>query len=249
MISISIVSHQQFQMVKTLLDDLSQICSNMKFEVILTINVPETMIESQLDYSFPIKVIHNQYPKGFGSNHNSAFEKAQGNYFCVLNPDVRLRNNPFEILLQELNKNSGAIIAPIVLNPDLTTEDSVRHFPTIQSLVKKLFKQYDGIYVFSENSSTQAVDWVGGMFMLFKSCDFSAVGRFDEKFFLYYEDVDICARLWKSRKKVLVCPKVSIIHDAQRQSRKNLRYMKWHLNSMARYFWKHFGRIPKISQG
>ena len=71
-------------MVKTLLDDLSQICSNMKFEVILTINVPETMIESQLDYSFPIKVIHNQYPKGFGSNHNSAFEKAQGNYFCVL---------------------------------------------------------------------------------------------------------------------------------------------------------------------
>ena len=235
-------------MVKTLLDDLSQICSNMKFEVILTINVPETMIESQLDYSFPIKVIHNQYPKGFGSNHNSAFEKAQGNYFCVLNPDVRLRNNPFEILLQELNKNSGAIIAPIVLNPDLTTEDSVRHFPTIQSLVKKLFKQYDGKYLFPENSSTQAVDWVGGMFMLFKSNDFSAVGRFDEKFFLYYEDVDICLRLWYLGKKVLVCPNVSIIHDAQRQSRKSFRYMKWHLNSMGRYFWKHYGRIPKINQ-
>jgi len=236
-------------MVRRLLDDLKQYAFDISLEVILTINVNELVSESDLQYPFPIKVVKNQYPKGFGENHNQAFKQANGDYFCVLNPDVRLMSNPFEKLQQELSENAGAIIAPIVLSPDLTIEDSVRYFPTVQSLFKKLFKQYDGRYVFSDNSPTLAVDWVAGMFMLFKSKDFSAMGGFDEKFFLYYEDVDICLRIWKSGKKVLVCPQVNIIHDAQRQSRKNLRYMKWHLNSMGRYFWKHLGRIPKINQG
>jgi len=248
LISISIVSHQQFHMVKRLLDDLNQYVRGINFEVILTINLNETIIESDLEYPFSIRIIKNRFPKGFGANHNQAFKQALGDCFCVLNPDVRLRNNPFEFLQNDLIENSGAVIAPIVLSPDLSIEDSVRYFPTIQSLVKKLFKQYEGKYIFSENSPTQTVDWVAGMFMLFKSKDFSAIGEFDERFFLYYEDVDICARLWRSGKKVLVCPKVFIIHDAQRQSRKSLRYMKWHLNSMLRYFWKHFGRIPKLNQ-
>lgn len=83
--------------------------------------------------------------------------------------------------------------------------------------------------------------------MLFRSEDFRRLQGFDEKFFLYYEDVDICARAWKSGMKVLACPSVSVIHDAQRASRRNLQHMKWHAASMMRYFWKHAGRLPPVS--
>lgn len=85
-----------------------------------------------------------------------------------------------------------------------------------------------------------------GIFMLFSAKDFRAVDGFDEKYFLYYEDVDICARLWKAGRHVLACPKALVIHEARRTSRKNFHYMQWHMMSMARYFWKHWGRLPNV---
>jgi GT2 family glycosyltransferase len=88
-------------------------------------------------------------------------------------------------------------------------------------------------------------DWVAGMCMLFDSESFRAIKGFDEGFFLYYEDVDICARLWRSGSMVVACPAVSVTHDAQRASRHNWQHMRWHAQSMARYFWKYTWRLPK----
>jgi N-acetylglucosaminyl-diphospho-decaprenol L-rhamnosyltransferase len=87
---------------------------------------------------------------------------------------------------------------------------------------------------------------VAGMFLLFRAEAFRDVGGFDAKFHLYYEDVDICARLWKSGWKVMCDPGVTVVHEAQRASRHNFRYMRWHAASMARYFGKHLGRLPLV---
>jgi len=247
LISISIVSHQQIEMVTLLLNDLNKFSNETVFEVILTINVKEKILNNNFKYSFPLKVLHNQSPRGFGANHNAALRQASGDFFCILNPDVRLKTNPFLILQRDLILYEAGIIAPIVLNKDFEIEDSVRYFPTLKSLIMKFINQSDGRYFFSLDAPSFEVDWVAGMFMLFKSKDFLEIDGFDEKFFLYYEDVDICIRFWKAGKKVLACPQVTIIHDAQRQSRMSLRYMKWHLFSMTRYFWKHFNNISNIT--
>lgn len=53
------------------------------------------------------------------------------------------------------------------------------------------------------------------------------------------EDVDLCARLWRSGRRVMLCPAVRVVHDARRASRRDLRHMRWHAASMARYFRKH----------
>jgi GT2 family glycosyltransferase len=74
------------------------------------------------------------------------------------------------------------------------------------------------------------------MFMLFRPEMFSAVGGFDEGYHLYYEDVDICARLKVAGCRIVACPGVFAIHSARRESHQNLRYMKWHLQSMIRFF-------------
>jgi hypothetical protein len=79
-------------------------------------------------------------------------------------------------------------------------------------------------------------DWVAGMFMLFPRDVFLKIGGFDERYFLYYEDVDLCARLTLADYKILLCSTVSVIHDARRSSHKNLRYMRLHSTSMLRFF-------------
>lgn len=209
---------------------------------ILTRNIADT---DGVDATDRVLLIHNATPKGFGANHNAAFAHSTAPYFCVLNPDIELPVNPFPALLAALNASGASVLAPAVVNSAGSPEDSARRFPTLRQLATKLIGGHDGRYALQPTQGPTPVDWVAGMFMLFRAEDFKAIGGFDEKFFLYYEDVDICTRLWKAGRPVMVCPQVQVFHDAQRASRKNMQFMKWHAASMARYFWKHWGRLPK----
>jgi GT2 family glycosyltransferase len=246
MITISIVSHEQGDLVYQLLKDISDIESCNSVEVILTINVPETLPFSEGDFSFPLLINYSSTAKGFGANHNAAFQKAKGDLFCVLNPDVRITEDPFPRLVNLAKRTGASLVAPAVYSSEGHIEDSIRCFPTLGSIIKKLFLKDHSHYAFTPESGPFWADWVGGMFMMFESKAFKAVGGFDESFFLYYEDVDICARLWNRGCKVLACPAVRIIHDAQRTSHRSARYLKWHIASLLRYLSKHSWRLPKI---
>ena len=244
LISISIVSHGQGKLVCRTLDDLARLPETSRFQVVLTNNVREPLPFAGPDLPYPLKIIQNTTPKGFGANHNAAFAHCERPFFCVMNPDVRLPQDPFPKLIASMGDPQAGLLAPLVRNPAGQTEDSARHFPTPFNLAAKCLGFNDGrVRLIGE--SPNKVDWVAGMFMLFRADAFRAMGGFDEGFFLYYEDVDICARLWKAGWKIMVHPAVSIIHDAQRASHKNPRYLMWHLSSMARYFAKHLGRLPK----
>lgn len=246
LITISIVSHKQIALVDRLLAELVALRTSVALEVIVTLNTAEPVPTHWASFALPLRLLHNTCPKGFAANHNAAFAAAQGRWFCVLNPDIRLPHDPFPVLLAELQRQATALVAPVVLNSSGAIEDSVRRFPTVGSLVRKLFGGDGGRYRFALGGAPFLPDWVAGMFMLFDSTAYRAVGGFDEGFHLYYEDVDICARLWKAGFKVALHPGVSVVHEAQRASRKSPRYMAWHLASMARYFVKHGGRLPRM---
>lgn len=250
MITVSIVSHNQAELVVHLLGDLARHCNGENLEVILTVNVPEAPVWTASDWPFPLRIVRNDRPQGFGANHNQAFGLRSGSggddHLVVMNPDVRLLDNPFPVLIGGLQQLKGGVIASAVVSANGGQEDSIRRFPTLKSLILKALSLRDGRYVYQLGSPTFKAEWVAGMFMLFRAADFQAVGGFDEKFFMYYEDVDICTRLWKAGYSVLACPKAQVIHDARRTSRKSLRYMRWHVASMVRYFWKHWYRLPRI---
>lgn len=245
MISISIVSHGQAVLVDQLLQDLESFAGKLVFNVVVTKNIPENSSNDwEKRYSYPLKVIENAHPKGFGANHNAAFEKVEGDYFCVMNPDIRLGSNPFPALLSAMRERAAALIAPAVLSPTGHLEDSIRHFPTVMSLLRKSLGIREKEYRYSPGVHAFPVDWVAGMFMLFRSEAFQEVAGFDERFFLYYEDVDVCARLWKAEGVVLACPQAQVIHDARRASRHQPRYMLWHASSLLRYFGRYWFRLP-----
>lgn len=241
-ITVSVVSHGQGRLVARLLEDLT-LCPNVS-AVILTQNVPEDDIPCPASLQPRLRVIHNKRPLGFAANHNQAFRLCESSLFAVLNPDIRLPNDPFFQLALALEKTDGGVIAPAVWSPDGDLEDSARYFPTPQRLLYKLLWIGDG-RIASESVVPHEIDWAAGMFLLFPASTFREIGGFDEGYFLYYEDVDICSRLWQSGRHVILHPGVTVIHAAQRASRRKLRYMKWHLSSMLRYFVKHAWRLPR----
>lgn len=242
MITVSIITHGHSAMMAQLLRDLIQ-CPEVT-RIVLTHNMHEAAVTIPEALASKVVNVNNLVPKGFGANHNAAFRHCQTHYFCVLNPDIRLLTNPFPVLLPVLKKANAGAVAPVSVNAQGVVEDSVRYFPRPRSLAAKALGLTDGSYRSKPGAEAFAADWVGGMFMLFRSADFKAIHGFDEKYFLYYEDVDICARLWKAHRRVFACPQVTVVHNAQRASRRDLRHLRWHLQSMTRYFRKYLFRLP-----
>lgn len=205
-------------------------------QIIVTLNVPEQL---NLPANAKIQLVENQQPHGFGANHNVAFKLCHQPFFCIINPDIELTGDPFPSLKDTLENNKAAMVAPLVMSPTGEVDDSIRHFPTIASLFAKLWRGEQGRYTLPDDGTILFPDWVAGMFMLYDSEEFAELGGFDEGYFLYYEDVDICARTHKANKKIVVDLKVSVIHNAQRASRRNFQHMRWHLGSMIRYLSRH----------
>lgn len=242
MIAVSIVSHGHGVMVANLVAQL------LKYpeitQVLVTLNISEVL---NLPEDRRVQVISNISPRGFSANHNSAFRVITAEYFCPLNPDIELLSNPFTALLAAMTDTNIGMAAPRVDSPAGIQEDSWRRFPTLFSLIKKVLGKRDGRYPVPADGEVFSPEWVAGMCMLFRSTDYRTLGGFDDGFFLYYEDVDICVRLWKSGRRLVACPGVAVIHDARRDSHRKFQHLRWHLSSMARYFFKHWGRLPRVS--
>ena len=216
-------------------------------QIIVTKNVPETLsITARHQH---LLVVENDAPKGFGANHNAAFRLCNQPYFCPLNPDIEFSGDVFQKLISILEfLPSSALVAPLVVSTNGAVEDSIRRFPTVRGLLQKALGHDGGHYLVAAGDPDFFPEWVAGMFMLFRRKAFENLGGFDEGFFLYYEDVDICVRAWKAGMKVVACLSVAVVHDARRESHKNLKYLRWHLSSITRYFWKHWGRLPRVCQ-
>lgn len=232
-ITLSIVSHGQASLIRHLLSDLADL-SKDNFEVVITINLPEDDSIYQ-GFSFPLRIIRNTIPKGFGANHNAAFSQSTTKWFAVVNPDIRINSIDFEAFLAPFENQAVAAVAPVVLSGDGRVEDSMRRFPTLMRFAKRVFfRQRNADYKIE--ATPFSVDWVAGMFVVFRRDAYQEVGGFDDRrFFMYLEDADICRRIGAKGWQVIVNPNSKVVHMARRASRRNLKHMRWHAVSAFRY--------------
>lgn len=218
-------------------------CSSVG-QIIVTYNVPE---ELELPADPRILVKTNSIPKGFGANHNTAFSSSIYPWFIALNPDVSIQGDPFKKMLHDAEVSRGAIFAPCARDVTGAQEDNWRRFPSLGSLIFKAFGGPDGRYTpRAMESSPMPVEWVSGFCMMIRQDAFVALNGFDERYFMYYEDVDICVRAWHSGLPVYACPNAEMTHNARRASRRNFQHLRWHLTSLFRYLVTHSGRLPNI---
>lgn len=233
---ISIVSHKQGDLVYPLLKDLQYFCSDIDLDVILTLNLPEKILFNKTDFGFRLEIHENDRPKGFGANHNSAFQSKFSNFFGVLNPDLRLSQDPFLPLSAALADKEVGLIAPQIIDKDGFTEDSARKLPTPARLLRRYVGRKGGSKLDYQMNQRFTPDWVAGIFMFFPSAVFAEMGGFDERYFLYFEDVDLCSRLRLKGYKITLEPSVSVIHEARRDSHQRFHYLMWHVISGLRFF-------------
>jgi GT2 family glycosyltransferase len=242
-VTLSVVGHRQSELLVRLLEDV--VAYPVVANVIVTLNCDEEEVAVPQGLLGRVRQIRNVRPKGFAENHNQAFAFCKTPYFAVLNPDLRIPDDPFPLLLKTIVRGNAGVCTPAVIGPQGVIEDHAREFPVPWDIFRKLLGCYDGIWPYRLGDPAFSPDWVGGMFMLFDSSAYRRLGGFDPGFFLYYEDVDICARLRKAGYEIVVCPGTHVIHDARRESRRSLRYLRWHVSSMLRFWYKHLGRYPR----
>ncbi len=225
--TLSVVSHEQGALVESLLSDLERLAPPLLAQVIVTRNLPEAPIRLPATLAVPLRFIDNPHPKGFGANHNAAFAAAGvGDWFVVANPDLRLAHDPFPALALAGTADVG-LLAPQVLEPDGRVADSARPLPTPLALLRR---HLGG----SKARPHEPPAWYAGMFVAVRRQAWQAVGGFDERFHLYCEDVDLCARLRLAGWQLRQAPEAQVVHAARRASRRSLRHLGWHLASLAR---------------
>ncbi|MEW6073249.1 MAG: glycosyltransferase [Planctomycetota bacterium] len=234
-IVISVVSHGHGRGLGGLLESLRD-ARHPLLSVVLTANVDEDLSFAPPLLGGRLRIRRNAAPRGFGANHNAVWAEAAADVFCVCNPDVRVEPDVFGPLLAALEDPGVGVAAPRVLSPAGELEDSVRRDLTPGRVLARVWRgprahEYD-----LAGAPPLRPDWVAGMFMAFRWEAFGAVGGFDERFYLYCEDADICRRLRRAGRRVVYVPAATITHDARRASRRSLVHLSRHVTSLARYW-------------
>nr|BCN22393.1 rhamnosyltransferase [Vibrio mimicus] len=240
---ISVINHNHDQIIVSN-PTLQQLAT--KHHVILKSNTPAS--QELTDYCFKnnITLLQGKSVKGFGANNNEVYNYARTklemkdeDFFLVLNPDV-------EITLESVNKLISEVmllstdIASINLYKDknLTIYDnSIRHYPKLFSPIKTLLgiKRSD-IFDKSVIDKPIRIDWAAGSFLLFKSACYQNLNGFDEKYFMYFEDADICTRANKNGFNVFYIPSIKAIHYASHQNRRIFsKHFIWYWKSSLLY--------------
>jgi len=235
-VAISIVSHGDAEKIVSLLESLNSQEHISRFQIILTDNLGTDLPVFDSHTGSSIEVIRNKHAKGFASNHNHAFQLSRGNFFCVMNPDVIFHKAVFDRLIELLETGTADLIAPLITDSKGELQDSYRRLPKPVEILKRRWPGYHFSPIPPDMDGMIRPDWMAGIFLLMKSETFRKLGGFDEGYYLYYEDVDLCSRARLAGLKLLVDTGVSIQHEAQRDSRKSPRYLLWHLQSALRFY-------------
>lgn len=198
-----------------------------------------------------VKYILSKKNRGFGAACNQIAKLEDSPYILFLNPDVEVSRNSIDELISFLEDNEKVgVVTGKLLFPDGSLQLSCRKFPSIlkalfgrESLMRKIFPNniISKNYLMSEvdYDKKQFPDWIRGAVMLFKTEVFKQVGGFDEKFFLYFEDTDICLRLLKKGYKAAYLPEAVFYHKlAASTAKEQLRTKIIHNISMFHYIRK-----------
>lgn len=204
-----------------------------------------------------VHIVETSRNKGFGGGYNAGARHAHGTYLLINNPPKILESDAVEKLVRTMEADQTiGILAPKLIHPDGTIRTSARAFPspvdlivkrtTIQHIFPKTLRRYLQLDVNPEEP--RSVDWVvGGCFVIRKNLFYELHG-FDERFFLFFEDTDLCQRVRERGMTVVYDPTVAGRDRKQRLSEGNFlqllttRTGRSHVASALKYFWKWKGK-------
>jgi len=247
-ISILIATFNSASTIGQCLQSLSQ-QSFTDFEILIYDNASGDTTLEQIAKFENIKIYSGQKNIGFGAAINKLAEKAEADYLFILNPDCVCPPETLAQLYDFACTHPGAI-SPALIYPDGKPQVSARSFPGFKNIIFSrrspifqlgLAKTGDAGYLYLDRPAT--VPAVSGTALFISYEVFRRLGGFDERFFMYLEDIDLCQRLAEEKVDVWYLPDVKISHVLGASSASAALKASFHHHySMYKYFTKHYPR-------
>lgn len=205
-----------------------------------------------------VRIVEARRNLGYGQGNALGIRHAHGEYLLIINPDNELEPRGLERMVAEMEQHPDiGILAPQLVHPDGSIRDSFRRFPTItavflkRTILKWLFPTPVDRYVQRDmdTKTVRDVDWVVGACLLLRHFFYKELGGFDPRYFLFFDDIDLCRRCTLAGKRVIYFPLVCATDRKSRLSEGGPFSLltKWtvrtHLRDALKYFWK-WQKVP-----
>ena len=227
------------------------------FEVIVSDNGSTDGSVEFIRSSYPaVRVIENGRNLRFAKANNMGLQVSHGEYILILNPDTIIHKSALDKVIQfaDAHPEAGAFGCR-VLNADGSYQVSARPFASLRAeLITALYlrglgrchKWFTADHYPGWNGTTERrVDWISGCFILVRSWLMKSVGGFDEQFFYYYEDMDLCQRIWQHGFPILYTPCTTITHLGGQSTKSRFPALSFILDSQVTrylYYYKYSGK-------
>ncbi len=262
-----IVHYRTPELLKLCLDSIRKTSSGIDYETIIVDSATSRKSAELVKETFP-GAIFLPYKENLGYSRgvNAGIQKAKGDYFLILNPDVILTEGSAAKMLNYIKKYPDiGMLGPKMLNFNGTTQGTYFSFYKPITIIArrtflgrfKPFKKalYDFLMADSDTNKIQTPDWLMGSAIIVSRRAVEKAGGMDERFFMYFEDVDWARRFWHNDFKVVYYPEATLYHYHQRESKSRLglfdpifnKKTRWHIRSAAKFFWK-YKNLAKVNQ-
>lgn len=259
-ISIGIINWNTRDLLERCLSSVFKDCSLCSMEVIVVDNGSSDdsgkMVKSKFSQAI---LVENEGNVGYCKASNQAIRASRGKFILLLNSDTEIMPGALDSLYRFARQRPDAgAIGPMLLNTDGTLQYSCRSFPSFGIAAMHAFlglffptNPYTRAYKLTEwgHNSEREVDWISGACMFLRRQALEQIGFFDEDYFMYVEDVDLCYRLWQVGWKVYYLPSAKIIHHIAQSSQQSPKMVIEHHKSIYRFYAKQnpngFGRFLK----
>ncbi|MGD9409268.1 MAG: glycosyltransferase family 2 protein [Thiohalocapsa sp.] len=261
-LSVIVVSFNTRDLLRDCLQTLYRYAGRLRLQVIVVDNASDDGSADMVAAEFPeILLIRSKVNLGFGPANNRGFEAATGRYIVLLNSDAFVDADTLPRACARMDEEPDTGLAGgRLVGRDGEWQPSARLFPSLLNeflTISGLSAKHPASRFFGRVDRTWAdpdlpadVDWVPGAFTIIRTEALERVGVFDERFFLYYEEVDLCRRIQAAGYRIRYWPDVRVVHIGGESSRtlKRLTFSGsgnqltlWRMRSQALYYRKHHG--------
>jgi len=259
-LSIIIVSFNTCELLRKCLTSAYEAAQGIPTEIIVVDNASKDGSPEMLEKEFPqVVLVRSATNLGFGAGNNAGFKIAKGKYLLLLNSDAFMHEGALPLALKRLQANPTiGLVGARLVGQNGAWQPSARQSPSLLNAFLELsgladryphsrfFGRYNRTYASAEESCE--VDWVPGAFMLIPHAVIDKVGGFDERFFFYSEEVDLCRRIQKAGYQIWYWADVVVTHLEGGSSKgKNPKMELWYNRSMFIYYRKHHGWLGAFS--
>ena len=258
-LSIVIVNWNTKDLLMACLDSLSKQQITYKTEIIVVDNASSDGSAEIVNKNYQhVKLIRNDMNLGFGKANNIGMKQSHGRYICLLNSDVVVLPGCIESLIKFMDQNKSiGISSPKILSPDMIMQSTCRKLPSLWNNIcetlylNRLFPKSNLLsgehMTFFDHATISKVEGLAGCCLMIRKAALDQAGLFDERFFIYFEETDLCKRFRLAGWDIVYFPDAAIIHHHAGSSSKDpVRFNIEFIKSQMQYWKKNHSKAAVI---